>query len=149
MNSEADTQLHGYKLILARTVWVVIAVLAVVPIVISIPQNYAHYLNVCTQASCPNQQATPDMVRALHSVGLSLQFYALYLTTLEIVFVLIFCVIGVIIAWRKSRDWMALLVSLTLVIIGTATFTQYQQLELAYLPLTKSLPMCILLLLNC
>ncbi|HKF35396.1 MAG TPA: hypothetical protein VKB35_00730, partial [Ktedonobacteraceae bacterium] len=37
--------------------------------------------------------------------------------------VLIFCVIGAIIAWRKSRDWMGLLVSLALIIVGTVTFT--------------------------
>ena len=136
MNSETDTQLHGYKLILARTVWVVIAVLAVALLVAGIPPNYAQYLTVCTKAFCPNQLATPDMVRALHSAGLSLQFYALYLTTFEIVFVLIFCGIGAIIAWRKSRDWMALLVSLTLVIVGTTIATDYQQLATAY-PITQ------------
>jgi hypothetical protein len=136
MNSETDTQLHGHKLILARTVWVVIAVLAVALLVADIPPNYAQYLTVCTQSICPNQMATPDMVRALHSAGLSLQFYALYLTTFEIVFVLIFCGIGAIIAWRKSRDWMALLVSLTLVIVGTTIATNYQQLATAY-PITQ------------
>jgi hypothetical protein len=139
MNSEENTQLHGYKLILARTVWIVIAVLAIVPIVISIPQSYAQYLNVCTQASCPNQQATPDTVRALHSVGLSLQFYALYLTTLEIVFMLVFLAIPTIIALRKSHDWMGLLVSLTLIIIGTGVFTNYQILANVYPPLTQIL----------
>jgi hypothetical protein len=117
----------------------VIAVLAVIPIVFGIPQNYTLYLNVCRQASCPNQQATPELVRALHSVGLSIQFYALYLTTLEIIVMLIFIVIPVIIALRKSRDWMALLVSLTLIFIGTGPFTQYQILANVYPPFTQML----------
>jgi hypothetical protein len=104
--------------------------------VASIPLVYAENLTVCTKALCPNQLPTPDMVRALHSAGLSLQFYALYGTTFEIAFVLIFCGIGAIIAWRKSRDWMGLLVSLTLVMIGTGITTDYQQLATVY-PITQ------------
>jgi signal transduction histidine kinase len=133
---EADTQLRGYQLMLARAAWVVIAVAALALWVVTIPPGYAQFLTVCTQAVCRNQQATPELVRALHSAGLSLQFYALYLMTLAAVVVLIFCALGAIIAWRRSRDWMALLVSLTLVIIGTATFTDYQKLAAAY-PLTQ------------
>jgi signal transduction histidine kinase len=133
---EADTQLRGYPLMLARTAWVVIAVAALALWAVTIPPGYAQFLTVCTQAVCRNQQATPELVRALHSAGLSLQFYALYLMTLAAVVVLIFCALGAIIAWRRSRDWMALLVSLTLVIIGTATFTDYQKLAAAY-PLTQ------------
>jgi hypothetical protein len=136
MNSETDTQLHGYKLTLARTAWAIIAVLAVAFWVADILPGYAQYLSVCTQSLCPNQLATPDMVRSLHSAGFSLEFYAIYLTTLQIVFVLIFCGIGAIIAWRKSRDWMALLVSLTLVIVGTTIATDHQQLAAAY-PITQ------------
>lgn len=135
MNSETDTQLHGYKLILARTVWVVIAVLAVALWIADILPGYTQYLTVCTLSSCPNQLATPDMVRSLHSAGLSLQFYALYLAILSIIIVSVFLAIAVIIAWRKSRDWMGLLVSLTLIIIGTVTFTDYQQLAAAYHPI--------------
>jgi len=121
---------------LARIAWVVLAVTALALWVASIPLSYAQSLTVCTQALCQNQQATPEMVQALHSAGLSLQFYAIYLSTLSSVWVLIFCVIGVIIAWRKSRDWMGLLVSLALVVGGTAVTTDYQQLATAY-PITQ------------
>ena len=52
VQSEPDTQLHGYTLILARTIWVVIAVLAAAPFVIFIPQSYAHntYLSLTAHA---------------------------------------------------------------------------------------------------
>ena len=136
MNSETGTQLYGYKLILARTVWVVISVLAVTLWIADIPLSYAQYLTVCTQSLCPNQLATPNMVRSLQSAGLSLQFYALYITTLSVVLVLFFFAIGVIIAWRKSDDWMALLVSITLIILGTVNQTDYQQLASIY-PFTQ------------
>ena len=136
MNSETNTQLHGYKLILARTAWIVITTVALILWIADIQPGYAQYLTVCTQALCPNQLATPDMARALHSAGLSLQFYALYITTLSVVFVLFFFAIGVIIAWRKSDDWMALLVSFTLIILGTVNQTDYQQLASIY-PFTQ------------
>jgi hypothetical protein len=136
MNSETGTLLQGYKLILARTTWIVITAMALILWIADIPPGYAQYLTVCTLATCPNQLATPEMVRSLHSTGLSLQFYALYLTILPVVFVLIFCSIAIVIAWRKSRDWMALLVSLTLIILGTAINTDYQQLVSMY-PITK------------
>ena len=44
--------------------------------------------------------------------------------------------IGVIIAWRKSDDWMALLVSLTLIILGSTIAIDYQQLASIY-PITQ------------
>ncbi len=121
--SEASIQLRGYPLILARAAWAVIVAMALALWVVDLPHSYAEYLTVCTQALCPNQLATPGMVRALHSAGLSLQFYAFYLTALSTVVVLIFCIIGAFIFWRKSRDWMGLLVSLTLIVIGTVTAT--------------------------
>jgi len=136
MNNETNTQLHGYKLILARTAWIVITTVALVLWIADIQPGYAQYLTVCTQSLCQNQLATPDMVQALHSAGLSLQFYAIYITTLSVVFVLFFFVIGVIIAWRKSDDWMALLVSITLIILGTVNQTDYQQLASIY-PFTQ------------
>lgn len=136
MNNETYTQLHGYKLIIAGALWIVIAALAVALWMASIPSGYVQYLTVCTQALCQNQLATPDMVRSLQSTGLSLQFYALYITTLSIVFVLFFFAIGVIIAWYKSDDWMALLVSITLIILGTVNQTDYQQLASIY-PITQ------------
>jgi hypothetical protein len=73
---EADTHLRGYQLMLARAAWVVIAVAALALYVVTIPPGYAQFLKVCTQSVCQFQQATPALVRALHSAGLSLQFYA-------------------------------------------------------------------------
>src|SRR6266487_1474567 len=132
---DSDTQLHGRKLILARTVWAIIVVTALALWLADFPLNYAQYLTVCTKAFCPNQLATPDMVRALHAAGLSLQFYAVYNVILEILVVLMFCGIGFIIAWRKSHDWMALLVSLGLVTLSTSLI-DFQLLATDY-PITQ------------
>ena len=130
-STATDLHLRGYRLVLARTTWAILAVVALAFCIASIPPGYAQKLTVCVQ-SCSNQQATPDLARALHAAGLSLQFYAIYLTTLLILAVSIFVGIAAIIAWRMSRNWMGLLVSLTLIIIATATFTDYQQLASVY-----------------
>jgi len=132
LKREADTRLHGYKLLLARAAWGVIAVIALVLLIASIPLIYAQYLTVCTQSFCPNQLATPDMVQALHAAGLSIQFYAIYNVIVEIVVVLIYLGIAAIIVWRKSDDWMALLVSLGLVTFATAVFGAPQLLATPY-----------------
>src|SRR5438094_10622751 len=128
MNSGTGTQLHGYKLIIARSAWSIIAAMALVLWVADIPPGYAQYLTVCTQSFCPNQLATPDMVQALHSIGLSLQFYAIYNAILTIMVLLIYLGIAAILAWRKSDDGIALLVSLGLVTLATAVFANPQLL---------------------
>ncbi len=131
--SNSDLELCGSRLILARTAWAIITVVALTFCIANIPSGYAQNLTVCTQ-SCSNQQATPELARALHFAGLSLQFYAIYLTTLSVLAVSIFVGIAAIIAWRMSRNWMGLLVSLTLIIIATVTFTDYQQIATVFRP---------------
>ena len=92
MSSETSTQLHGYKLILARAAWVVITAMAIVLWIADIPPGYVQNLTVCTLATCPNQLPTPELVQSLHSAGLSLQFYAIYVTALSVLFMLVFFV---------------------------------------------------------
>ncbi len=131
-SNDADLQLRGYRLVLARTAWAIIVLVALTFYIASIPPGYAQMLTVCTQSLCSNQQATPDLLRALHSAGLSLQFYAIYLTTLSALSVATFVIIAAIIAWRMSRNWMGLLVSLTLIIIATVIFSDYQQIATVF-----------------
>jgi hypothetical protein len=136
LQNEADTQLHGHKLMLARTAWVIVALIAVALWVAYVPLRFAELQTVCAITSCPDQIATPDMVQALQGVGLSIHFYAIYTITIEIVFVLMFLGIAAIIAWRKSHNWMALLVSLDLVTSGTFFVIEHQLLITAY-PITQ------------
>lgn len=126
--NDTSLELRGFRLVLARALWAIIAIVALALCIANIPSGYAQNLTVCTQSFCSNQQATPALVHALQSAGLSLQFYAIYLMSLSSVVVSMFIGIAVVIAWRKSRDRMGLLVSLTLIIIPTAIFTDYQQM---------------------
>jgi heme exporter protein D len=78
----AHTSLRGGQLLLARLTWVAVTVTVLAIVVFSVPSSLEHYRSVCTVASevCSERalgQPTPDGVRALQDVGLSVRTYAL------------------------------------------------------------------------
>jgi hypothetical protein len=124
--SPPPTTLRGRQLFLARLAWVVLAITALAIVVFSVPSSFEHYSSVCTAASevCSERavdQPTPEGVRALRDVGLSVRSYALLNVVVDKVFQLVWFAVGAIIFLRRSDDWMALLVSLFLVAFGTVT----------------------------
>ena len=107
----------------ARVAWVVLAITVLAIILFSIPSSFEHYSSVCTAASevCAERavhQATPEGVRALGDIGLSLRSYALLNVVVDKVFQLVWFAVGALIFWRRSDDRMALLVSAFLVSFG-------------------------------
>ncbi|MFQ5593212.1 MAG: response regulator [Anaerolineae bacterium] len=59
-----------------------------------------------------------ENLRPLTQYGLSVDFVALYFSALDIILVLAWFATGVLIFWRKSEDWMGLLVSLAVLTMG-------------------------------
>ena len=97
---ETDTRLRGRWLVLARVVWVGSAVLSLGLVIASIPSYFAFLHVLCTgaPATCRNNgQVTPDYLRALQALGLSLDFFATYLVALVIVFALVYASIAAVI----------------------------------------------------
>src|SRR5438045_4177945 len=120
---ETDTRLRGRWLLLARVVWVGITVLTLGLSVASIPTAVASLYVLCTDApaTCSNNgQITPDYLRALQALGLSLDAFAMYEVALLIVFAVVYVAIGAMLFWRRSDDRMALIASLTLVTFPAA-----------------------------
>ncbi|MBA2712563.1 MAG: hypothetical protein H0U55_03285 [Rubrobacteraceae bacterium] len=118
--------LRGRRLLFARVAWVAVAVTALAIIVFSVPSSFEYYRGLCTATSevCAERavdQATPEGVRALRDVGLSLRSYALLNVVVDKVFQLTWFAVGALIFWRRSDDWMALLVSAFLVSFGPVT----------------------------
>ena len=118
--------LHGRWLLLARVAWVAVAITALTIVFFSVPSSFEHYRGVCTAAAeiCSERaveqpQPTPEGVRALQDVGLSMRSYAILNVIIDKVFELVWFAVGAIIFWRRSDDWMALLVSVFLVAFGT------------------------------
>src|SRR5215216_3654960 len=138
--------LRGRWLLLARMAWVVMAITVLAIILFSIPSSFEHYSSVCTAASevCSDErtvdQPTPEGVRALREMGLSVRSYALFYVVVEKIFQLVWFAVGAIIFFRRSEDRMALLVSLFLVTFGpvlvipTAAYTLISSQPTWWLP---------------
>jgi len=102
----------------------------------SIPTTFADLHIICTAASCTTSgQLTPDYVRELQALGLSMDFYATYIVVFIMVFAFGYFAVGAVLFWRKSDDRMALFASFTLVTFPMA-FTEV----LATLPPSWWLP---------
>ena len=80
----------------------------------SIPEQYHSLINF------DDPDLPPGTVRAnLEAAGLSTGFYATYLLVLNVPSALVWAGVGVVIFWRRSDNWMALLTSLCLILFGT------------------------------
>ena len=78
-------------------------------------------VTVCVvEVDCGEQRLVPEDAEALRDLGLSESFYAGFFTALLSVFALSFTLVAVLIFWRRSNDWMAMLVSVALVSFGTS-----------------------------
>jgi hypothetical protein len=101
-------------LFLARVGWLVVVVLALGLFFGSIPVQYHSLINF------DDPDLAPGTVRAsLEAAGISTGFYAMYLLLLNVPSAMVWAGVGVVIFWRRSDNWMALLTSLCLILFGT------------------------------
>ena len=119
-DTTADTTLRGHWLLLARVAWVAVVVLSVGLFIAGLPFSYDEAVAVCTEVDCGLERLLPEDAEALRDLGLSESFYARYFTGLVSVFALSFILVGGLIFWRRSNDWMAMLVSVALMSFGTS-----------------------------
>ena len=107
-----NLRLQGIYLPVARAVFILLSLGAVVLFILGIPPYFNHLL----------RNINVDTLVALQSLGLSITFYATYQTALAIL-LLVGCVTaGLIIFWFKSDEWVALLVAFTLIGVGANAF---------------------------
>src|SRR5918998_1218718 len=124
MSTTPPATLQRRWLLLARITWVAVAITALVIALFSIPSSFEQYRSVCTAAPevCTERaawQPTPEGVRALRDVGLSLDAYALLNVAIDKIGDLVWFAVGALIFLRRSDDRMALLTSLFLITFGT------------------------------
>ncbi|HET9999533.1 MAG TPA: hypothetical protein VFQ36_01485 [Ktedonobacteraceae bacterium] len=123
-HDESETRLQGRWLLIARVGWMVLILLVLTLNVVMIPRYDA-----VLQARCqPGPQCFALLLTAydrqlLHQFGLSPGFVAAYQVILDTVSVLVCCIVGALIFWRKSADRMALFCAFMLVLFGSASFT--------------------------
>ncbi len=118
-SSERGTHLYGRRLVLARAVWVILAVLTPGILVASFPVYITQLRTVCAGAACAYRQLSPQQAGAFQSLGLSIDGYAAYTVAFVILAALVCFGIGIMIFWRRSDDWMALLFALLFVLGGS------------------------------
>jgi len=107
----SNTLLSGRWLAIARVVWVLVFVAMLAAFFIQIP----YYLAFMSRA-CPDTCGfTTQQEAALASIGISLDVFAWIALSCTLVISLISVVLALILFWRRSNDWMAMLVALFLV----------------------------------
>ena len=105
----------------AQAAWIVLALVLLVNFVVNIPSYYQSsrtFCNVPHPSDCPTGLLTLGNVQALDQLHLSATAAATFLATLTLAVSVLFWMVGLLIFWRKSQEWMGLFVSLLLVMFG-------------------------------
>jgi hypothetical protein len=107
-----DTRLRGAWLVAARVVWVAVVGLALVALVVALPDYYQTQRTLLAPETQMSGQLTAEDVHLNEQWGLSLDFHAAYETAQIAILSLVFTIVAALIFWHKSVDRMALFVSL-------------------------------------
>jgi hypothetical protein len=117
----AEARVNGRWLPLARLGCLVVALASLIVWGWGVPLRYAQLATVCVSQTCGDQQMTPATFAQLRAGGVSLQFFATCIGTLEVAFVLVYLVVAALIFWRRSDTRVGLL---TVVFLATYAATQ-------------------------
>lgn len=121
-----EHRLHGYRLVLARAGWLVIVGPALVVFLVCLPGYFAalHHLPAPGVGGFTGQLPVGDR-QQLAVWGLSLDFYAVGMLAVSLLFQLSYAVAGGLLFWRKSADLAALVASFALMLFpfGYAALT--------------------------
>jgi hypothetical protein len=112
-------------LLIAWIAWVAVALLALAITTASTPLLFEQYGTLCFRAaaSClERSQLTPEGLREVEQVGISLGIYAGLTAGVGVLSKLVWMGVGTLVFLLRSADRMALLVAFFLVSFGTATF---------------------------
>ncbi len=105
--------------------WIVLALALLVIFVVNLPAFFQYSRTVCTlpdAGNCPTEQLTPAYVQVLGQLHLSVSAAEGLLAALCVAVSVLFWLLGLLIFWRKSQEWIGLLVSLLLVLFGSSGF---------------------------
>ena len=118
VSSATHMRLSGSRLILARVTWIAVVTLLVALFLAMLPAYYTLLQTICIGATCGPTQPTPDSAQAIQKLGFSLGTYATFTLALTLAAVFLCITVSAVIFWRRSDDWMALLVALGVVALS-------------------------------
>jgi hypothetical protein len=106
----ASTQLRGRRLMISQAIWVLLTMIYLSMLVVSLPLYWKKLLGDPYGLQGP-----------LAEIGLSLEFFVSYTVILNCVVIFVLMTMAFLLFLRKPDDWMALMVSLMMVAIGSVT----------------------------
>ena len=116
-------------LAIARIAWIALALVLLVTFVANIPSFLQSLSPICTLpdvSNCPTWQLTPVYVQVFDQLHFPVAVAAGFFAVLTVAEAVLYWVVGLLIFWRKSQEWMGLFVSLWLVFFGVS-FIQNSQ----------------------
>jgi len=115
-----STRVRGRRLLLMRLGWTLLTAYNLAIYFVSIPVYSAQLFVLCTdpRQECSDGRLRPGNAQALHHLGISLSSYAAYALAVSIVASSIFLIVGLVLFWRRSDDWMAVFASSVLIIFA-------------------------------
>jgi hypothetical protein len=106
-----DTRLRGTRLFVARAVWVTLCALNLASFGLALVSQVAAIEHPCVDPNCP---VTPAQAESLRHLGIGLGAFAAYYTGIPTLIVVADLILAVLLFWRRSDDWLALVVGLFL-----------------------------------
>jgi hypothetical protein len=115
-----QTHLSGKLLVLARCTWAALVLFTLGLLTVNLlhlPHLLAQLQAPCSNAQCTTGLLSPDALHTLHGLGVSASAFAIFYAVIyALIPLVVWVATGLFLAWRKSDDWMALLVSLFLIL---------------------------------
>ena len=121
--ASTDTGLSGHHLTVARLGTIGLAILTMAVFLPLLPVYLSYLHTVCVDTACPVGRLTPQTVQVLLAVGLSVNAFVACTLVLTLLSLLMCWSVAAVIVWQKSDDWMALLVAVMLMLMGTSYVT--------------------------
>ncbi len=103
---------------MARAAWLILLTLCLTVFAFGIRAHVVELREVCDAEECDVLAISDEEAEALADIGLNMDFYAWYQASFQVFLAAVVTAIAGVIFWRRSDDWMALLVSVTLFLFG-------------------------------
>lgn len=128
MTAQTQVGMEGRSrwLRLAHIVWVSLVTLAVLLFLLGIPPRYAELVTTCNSTpsvECRSRQFSDEQANALEASGFSLAARAAFILFGSVIIALTSVITALVLFWRRSDDWVALLISLAFVAFNTDVTT--------------------------
>lgn len=113
---QSGSRLTGSWLWIGRVAWVALLALFVIPFLLGLPAFHTNILHPTKDSAL----LSPGAIRALISAGISLDTYGWDSLAVVCCLAAVSLIFSIVLFWRRSDDWMALLVSLFIAIYPIA-----------------------------